>query len=151
MLEHLFIYRWLSNWLEINHYSLPLAKKKEVLNMDNNKRPYYGWYIVIAATIIVLLSTGMRMGIGPFIEPVMDDLDFCHWNDCLWNWNANSRPSFANFKYAVYDVNGINDCLFIDRMDSQRQRVCFFSTFFWYFSISWAFLFKQCLIIPSDK
>ena len=75
MLKHLFIYRRLWDWLEIKHYSLPLAKKKEVLNMDNNKRPYYGWYIVISATIIVLLSNGMRMGIGPFIEPVMDDLD----------------------------------------------------------------------------
>ncbi|WP_394233964.1 MFS transporter [Niallia oryzisoli] len=43
--------------------------------MDNNKRPYYGWYIVLSATMIVLLSNGMRMGIGPFIEPVMDDLN----------------------------------------------------------------------------
>ncbi|WP_423801829.1 MFS transporter [Neobacillus sp. SAB-20_R2A] len=43
--------------------------------MNNNKQPYYGWYIVLSATIIVLLSNGMRMGIGPFIKPVMDDLD----------------------------------------------------------------------------
>ncbi|MFJ8268490.1 MFS transporter [Peribacillus asahii] len=43
--------------------------------MDNSKRPYYGWYIVISATVIVLLSNGMRMGIGPFIEPFMNDLD----------------------------------------------------------------------------
>ena len=75
MLKHLFIYRRLWDWLEIKHYSLPLTKKKEVLNMNNNKHPYYGWYIVISATIIVLLSNGMRMGIGPFIEPVMDDLN----------------------------------------------------------------------------
>jgi MFS family permease len=42
--------------------------------MNYIKRPYYGWYIVVSATIIVLLSNGMRMGIGPFISPVMDDL-----------------------------------------------------------------------------
>ncbi|HHY72083.1 MAG TPA: MFS transporter [Bacillus bacterium] len=43
--------------------------------MNNGKRPYYGWYIVICATVIVLLSMGLRMGIGPFVEPVMADLD----------------------------------------------------------------------------
>ncbi len=43
--------------------------------MDNKKRPYYGWYIVISASVIVLLTMGMRMGIGPFVDPVMNDLD----------------------------------------------------------------------------
>lgn len=42
--------------------------------MNNNKRLYFGWYIVIAASIIVLLTTGLRMGIGPFVNPIMDDL-----------------------------------------------------------------------------
>ncbi|USK60738.1 MFS transporter [Peribacillus asahii] len=42
--------------------------------MDNSKRPYYGWYIVLSASVIVLLTMGMRMGIGPFMEPVMVDL-----------------------------------------------------------------------------
>ncbi|RID86232.1 MFS transporter [Peribacillus asahii] len=43
--------------------------------MDNSKRPYYGWYIVLSASVIVLLTMGMRMGIGPFMEPVMVDLE----------------------------------------------------------------------------
>lgn len=43
--------------------------------MNNRRRPYYGWYIVLSATVIVLLSMGLRMGIGPFVEPVMADLD----------------------------------------------------------------------------
>ncbi|MCM3766185.1 MFS transporter [Neobacillus niacini] len=42
--------------------------------MNYNKRLYFGWYIVIFAGIIVLLTTGMRMGIGPFVNPMMDDL-----------------------------------------------------------------------------
>ncbi|GHI01583.1 MFS transporter [Neobacillus kokaensis] len=42
--------------------------------MMKEKRIYYGWYIVIFASIIVLLSMGMRMGIGPFIHPIMEDL-----------------------------------------------------------------------------
>ncbi len=42
--------------------------------MINNKRLYFGWYIVISASIIVLLTTGLRMGIGPFMNPIMDDL-----------------------------------------------------------------------------
>ncbi|AZU64269.1 MFS transporter [Neobacillus mesonae] len=42
--------------------------------MNKAKRLYFGWYIVITASIIVLLSMGMRMGIGPFIHPIMDDL-----------------------------------------------------------------------------
>ncbi|RFU64662.1 MFS transporter [Peribacillus saganii] len=43
--------------------------------MDNHKHPYYGWYIVISASVICLLTMGMRMGIGPFMEPIMADLD----------------------------------------------------------------------------
>ncbi len=35
---------------------------------------YFGWYIVFTATIITLLSTGFRMGIGPFVKPMMTDL-----------------------------------------------------------------------------
>ncbi|RKQ32716.1 MFS transporter [Oceanobacillus halophilus] len=42
--------------------------------MDNKKRIYYGWYIVFSASIITLLTMGMRMGIGPFVNPVMTDL-----------------------------------------------------------------------------
>jgi MFS family permease len=42
--------------------------------MNENKHLYFGWYIVIAASVIVLLTTGMRMGIGPFVNPIMNDL-----------------------------------------------------------------------------
>lgn len=42
--------------------------------MNKDKQLYFGWYIVIAASIIGLLTTGMRMGIGPFIHPIMEDL-----------------------------------------------------------------------------
>ncbi|MBN6886746.1 MFS family permease [Cytobacillus horneckiae] len=37
-------------------------------------RIYYGWYIVFSASIIVLLSMGLRMGIGPFVNPMIFDL-----------------------------------------------------------------------------
>jgi MFS family permease len=43
--------------------------------MNHERRLYFGWYIVIFAGIIVLLTTGMRMGIGPFVNPIMDDLE----------------------------------------------------------------------------
>lgn len=42
--------------------------------MNKIKGLYFGWYIVIAASVIVLLTTGLRMGIGPFVNPIMDDL-----------------------------------------------------------------------------
>ncbi|MCS0671257.1 MFS transporter [Cytobacillus firmus] len=35
---------------------------------------YYGWYIVASASVIVLLTMGLRMGIGPLVNPIM--LDF---------------------------------------------------------------------------
>lgn len=35
---------------------------------------YFGWYIVAAASVITLLTVGLRMGIGPFFKPVADDL-----------------------------------------------------------------------------
>lgn len=35
---------------------------------------YYGWYIVASASVIVLLTMGLRMGIGPFVNPMMQDL-----------------------------------------------------------------------------
>jgi MFS family permease len=39
-----------------------------------NSSIYYGWYIVASASVIVLLSMGLRMGIGPFVKPIMEDL-----------------------------------------------------------------------------
>lgn len=37
---------------------------------------YFGWNIVAAATLLTLLSTGMRLGIGPFFLPIAQDLGF---------------------------------------------------------------------------
>lgn len=39
-------------------------------------RWYYGWNIVAAATLLTLLTVGMRMGIGPFFLPMAQDLGF---------------------------------------------------------------------------
>ena len=37
---------------------------------------YFGWVIVAAATVLTLLTVGMRMGIGPFLLPMSQDLGF---------------------------------------------------------------------------
>ena len=37
---------------------------------------YFGWNIVAAASLITLLTTGMRMGIGPFFLPITQDLGY---------------------------------------------------------------------------
>ncbi len=37
---------------------------------------YFGWNIVAAATVLTLLTVGMRMGIGPFFLPMVQDLGF---------------------------------------------------------------------------
>lgn len=37
---------------------------------------YFGWNIVAAATMLTLLTVGMRMGIGPFFLPMVEDLGF---------------------------------------------------------------------------
>ena len=37
---------------------------------------YFGWVIVAASTILTLLTVGMRMGIGPFMLPMAQDLGF---------------------------------------------------------------------------
>ncbi len=41
-----------------------------------NHRWYFGWNIVAAAALLTLLSTGMRLGIGPFFLPIAADLGF---------------------------------------------------------------------------
>lgn len=40
------------------------------------QRWYYGWNIVAAATLLTLLTVGMRLGIGPFFLPMSQDLGF---------------------------------------------------------------------------
>ncbi|WP_225435168.1 MFS transporter [Bacillus aerolatus] len=42
--------------------------------IKNGRHTYYGWYIVASASVIVLLTMGLRMGIGPFVTPMMLDL-----------------------------------------------------------------------------
>ncbi len=37
---------------------------------------YFGWNIVAAATVVTLLTVGMRMGVGPFFLPIARDLGF---------------------------------------------------------------------------
>jgi len=37
---------------------------------------YFGWNIVAAATLLTLLTVGMRMGVGPFFLPIARDLGF---------------------------------------------------------------------------
>ena len=39
-------------------------------------RWYFGWNIVAAAALVTLLTVGMRMGIGPFFLPIVEDLGF---------------------------------------------------------------------------
>ncbi len=39
-------------------------------------RWYFGWNIVAAATVLTLLTVGLRMGIGPFFLPISQDLGF---------------------------------------------------------------------------
>ncbi len=39
-------------------------------------RWYFGWNIVAAATVITLLTVGMRLGIGPLFLPMAQDLGF---------------------------------------------------------------------------
>jgi len=42
----------------------------------NTSRWYYGWNIVAAATLVTLVTVGMRLGVGPFFLPITDDLGF---------------------------------------------------------------------------
>ena len=40
------------------------------------QRWYFGWTIVAAATVLTLLTVGMRLGIGPFFLPIANGLGF---------------------------------------------------------------------------
>ncbi|GAB6152131.1 MFS transporter [Desulfosporosinus burensis] len=41
---------------------------------ENSKSRYHGWNIVMAASMITLLTVGFRLGVGPFVKPIMTDL-----------------------------------------------------------------------------
>lgn len=42
----------------------------------SNGRWYFGWNIVAAAALLTLLSSGLRLGMGPFFLPIAHDLAF---------------------------------------------------------------------------
>ena len=37
-------------------------------------RIFYGWWVAAAFSLIILVSTGIRFTVGPFLKPVVDDL-----------------------------------------------------------------------------
>lgn len=43
--------------------------------MGKKREFYYGWIIVYAATFITFLTVGMRMSIGPFFLPMLEDFE----------------------------------------------------------------------------
>ena len=49
---------------------------KDSLHGGAVQRWYFGWSIVAAATLLTLLTTGMRLGLGPFFLPMSRDLGF---------------------------------------------------------------------------
>jgi MFS family permease len=51
-------------------------KKEEEGNKvkQNFGKWYFGWNIVAVSMVITLLTVGLRMGIGPFVKPMSDDL-----------------------------------------------------------------------------
>jgi MFS family permease len=41
---------------------------------QSHGRWYFGWNIVAACTVLTLLTVGTRLGIGPFVKPILNDL-----------------------------------------------------------------------------
>ena len=37
-------------------------------------RIFYGWWVAVAFSLIIFLSTGIRFAVGPFLKPVAGDL-----------------------------------------------------------------------------
>ena len=46
------------------------------MNQGDTSGWYFGWNIVAVATVLTLLTVGMRLGIGPFFLPMANDLGF---------------------------------------------------------------------------
>lgn len=44
------------------------------MSQNHVGRWYFGWNIVAASTLITLLTVGMRLGVGPFFIPLVEDL-----------------------------------------------------------------------------
>lgn len=51
-------------------------KTETALARNRSGSWYFGWNIVAAATLLTLLTVGMRMGVGPFFLPIAQDLGF---------------------------------------------------------------------------
>ena len=56
--------------------TVPQAPAPQPPNPSATGSLYFGWVIVGACTVLTLLTVGMRMGIGPFILPLSQDLGF---------------------------------------------------------------------------
>jgi hypothetical protein len=39
-------------------------------------RIFYGWWVAVAFSLIIFLSTGIRFAVEPFLKPVVSDLVF---------------------------------------------------------------------------
>ena len=39
------------------------------------QRVFYGWWVTIAFAVMVFLSTGVRFSVGPFLKPIVTDLE----------------------------------------------------------------------------
>lgn len=58
---------------------------------ESSEGRYYGWYIVSAASLITLLTVGFRLGVGPFVKPVMMDLGSVLQPEITWRDAINTR------------------------------------------------------------
>ncbi len=56
--------------------AISYASEVNLMQQDSQSRWYYGWNIVAGATALTLLTVGMRLGIGPFFLPMVQDLSF---------------------------------------------------------------------------
>ena len=56
------------------HLSRP--NSESVLTQSKVGSWYFGWNIVAGASLLTLMTVGMRMGIGPFFLPIAEDLGF---------------------------------------------------------------------------
>lgn len=53
-------------------FSMPVGYSEAVIT---ERRIFYGWWVALAFSFIVFLSTGIRFTVGPFLKPVVADLD----------------------------------------------------------------------------
>jgi cyanate permease len=61
-------------------------------------RIFYGWWVAVAFSLIIFLSTGIRFAVGPFLKPVVGDLGIDRGTFSL-------VVSLSLVLYGVFDVN----------------------------------------------